>query len=201
MQHRRLKAAKTEIIGAAQPGARQAIGASCQSERFTLLQEFFFNLLCRLLNGGATGIAQAENTRNFVECFSGGIVACAAKKLIPSMTTHQHQFAMPTRNYEANQRKGRVAFLVFPIGFIGFLRSPRIGLLAQPVGVNMRFHVIYAEKGKVMRQGNGFARGETDEQGACKSRTIVAATASMFSQEQSACSMAVSSTGMMVASC
>ena len=90
MQHRCLKAAKTEIIGAAQPGARQAICASRQGERFTLLQEFFFNLLCRLLNGGATGITQAENTCNFVECFSGGIVACAAKKLIPSMTTHQH---------------------------------------------------------------------------------------------------------------
>ena len=66
--------------------ARQAIGCARQFQRLFLLLQFLFDLLSSFLDRRPTRITQAENAGNFIKGFACGIIACASKQLVLTVT-------------------------------------------------------------------------------------------------------------------
>src|SRR5579864_9303308 len=69
LQHRRLEAAEAEIIGIADPGARQPIRVltvAC--------------LAGRAFDSRAAGIAKPQQARHLIERLTGGVVACLTQQ-------------------------------------------------------------------------------------------------------------------------
>src|SRR5579885_247494 len=169
LEHSGLQPAEAEIVGAAQPGARQAIGVAGQCHRLARALQLLLGLARGLLDRGTAGIVQAENAGNFVESLAGCIVPCPAQQFILSVGMHQHQLAVRARDDQAEQRKCGIAGLKLP--GIGLGRAG-IALLAQPVGIDMRLQVVHPQERQVIGQRERLAHRQTYQQRARQTGTI-----------------------------
>src|SRR5579872_1389960 len=174
MQHSSFQTTEAEIISAAEPRTGQTISSTGNSNGLMLLYQRLLGTLRGLLNGGPSRVAQAENARHFIKRFSGGVVASLAEQFVLSMLTHQHKLAMRPGDNETDKRENGVAILILPeiLGGISSICSFSFSVFVQPVGINMGFEMIDANKWEITGKRECFPCRETNEKRACQSWAI-----------------------------
>ena len=143
MQHGRFQAAKAHVVAGAEPGARQAHVRVFDAGRDP------FDLR-------PTGEPQPEESRDFIERLTSGIVPGTPQALDLAVTRHQHHVCVAARNHQPQERK---------------LRCLSVGLLlSNPVRVEMRFQVVDGDQRQAFRVGQRLGHVHADEQRPNQSR-------------------------------
>ena len=110
------------------------------------------------MNNGAAGKAEAEDARNFVKGLARGVIAGSTDAHEIAVAAHEHEIRMSAGDDEAEEWELRL-----------WLVRARFGRRGQPVGVDVPFKVVDAEKWQVAGEGEGLCGVQSDQQRAGQS--------------------------------
>ena len=105
-----------------------------------------------LRNSWAARIGKTKNFGDFIEAFADRIITSRGDNLKMIMRGHADNLSMAARNDEGKEGKFR---------FFG-----------EPVGINMRFKMMYWVKWNMMQNTDGASRKSADQERAEKSRRV-----------------------------